>query len=150
MTVLWEKSEVTDAAERNKLIAKTTITLQPAKAVDDAPAAEAAQLAELDSTIKSSVPSNFFATVPVGAGPDETALWRSMKPLDAMLLGEYWTKATPDKPVPNLTTGECQQWLGTGGKLYTGMVSTKTGKPHGLVRIVHPNGKIIEQTCCDG
>ena len=96
------------------------------------------------------MPSNFFATVPVGAGPDETALWKNMKPLDATLLGEYWTKATPDKPVPNLTTGDCQQWLGTGGKLYTGMVSKKTGKPHGLVRIVHPNGKIIEQTCCDG
>ena len=81
----------------------------------------------------------------VGASAAAMELWKGLRPVDTKLFENIWVKANPEEPVMDLSEVSIKQWS-KHGDLYHGMKHTETGKAHGIVREINPNGNIHERT----
>ena len=95
-----------------------------------------------------------IGSIQVTPNANEAAVenWKRLKPLSLQEWENHWQLAEQDGPQENfLNDGavEYAAWEHYGKTCY-GMRKKLTKKRHGIVRIVEPNGPIIEATYKDG
>lgn len=87
-------------------------------------------------------------TNPTNVHQDVLAFFKHQRPLEMELLNRYYTIVTPNEPL-NLANVEFREWKAEGYNC-SGTVLKKTGKPHGVVRLIWPKDHIIERTYKNG
>ena len=71
-------------------------------------------------------------------------MWRRMKPMTIELFQTYWSKIELEVPLMDYSKAIYKEWRGHNDWRYSGMCIRTTGKKHGIVRMVAPNGDICE------
>jgi hypothetical protein len=76
-------------------------------------------------------------------------LWSQLQPLNVEWLHEYWAMVDQDSPMMDLENCHYDEWEEQ-GKIRLGMRHRITGKRHGIVRTIDPNGTVVEATYKNG
>ena len=72
--------------------------------------------------------SNLLASVPIGAGPAQTAIWHSLQPLTFDLFNTYWQLCQPDLPMMDWDDTLYEELEDEGGWTFLGMRHKVTGR----------------------
>ena len=91
---------------------------------------------------------------PPDAGSKQLAMWHKMKRLTVEQFEYYWQLVEKHNPMFEFkkikyTAWDPNHWTGLLFK-YEGLRHRHDGEAHGIIRVVNPDGDIIEYTCREG
>ena len=91
-----------------------------------------------------------LTTTPVDAPSEALHLWSVMKPATTELFQKYWDKLDLDYPMLDWDNVVYAEWTDDDGNKYTGMQHLRSKEPHGIVRVIQPDGLFMEATFVNG
>lgn len=92
--------------------------------------------------------TRLLSNEPSGASLEAMNLWSSLKPLNCKIFDDFAAKADSDSPKIDLE--ECELKNDESGVHCFKMIHKKTGKRHGLVRMISSDGDVLEMSYRNG